>query len=358
MSITLEEMVNVFSKGPALWSRVWHASAICITLSLACAGIEPPAQPEPSPAESLPPIFAESVPGSVDGLRAIERHVEDLVRRVSPAVVGVRIGPSVGTGVLISEDGLVLCAAHVCGAPGRPVRFWFPDGRAARGETLGTNHEMDSAIIKITDPGPWPFVPVAEAGRVRIGDWVMAMGHPGGFDAKRPEVVRFGRVLRRGNLMQTDCALISGDSGGPLFDMQGHVVAIHSRISGSLAGNYHVPIDTYLLTWDRLARGENWGSERPSTIGVRAVDTPDGCRLDRVNEGGPASEAGLQTGDIVLRIDGKAVTGADQFARHVWEAKPGAQLRLLVRRGDEERSFRVKAEERRGRGGGRARPDP
>ncbi len=287
----------------------------------------------------------------------MERHVEDLVRRVSPAVVGVRIGSSVGTGVVISEEGLVLCAAHVCGAPGRPVRFWFPGGRAARGETLGTDHERDAALIKITDPGPWPWVPVAEAGRVRTGDWVMAMGHPGGFDAKRAEVVRLGRVLRRGNLLQTDCTLISGDSGGPLFDMHGRVIAIHSRISGSLAGNFHVPIDTYLLTWDRLARGDDWGNERPSTIGVRAVDTPEGCRLERVNEGGPASEAGLHPGDIVLRVDGKPVEGADAFARHVRETRPGVRLTLLVRRGDEELSFKVKVEERRGRGG-RARSGP
>lgn len=350
-------MVNVLSTRLALWSRAWSIGAICLALSLACAGIEPPAKPEPSPAKSLPPAFAESVPGSLDSLRAMERHVEDLVRRVSPAVVGVRIGSSVGTGVVISEDGLVLCAAHVCGAPGRPVRFWFPDGRAARGETLGTNHEMDSALIKITDPGPWPWVPVAEAGRVRIGDWVMGMGHPGGFDAKRSEVVRLGRVLRRGNLLQTDCTLISGDSGGPLFDMQGHVVAIHSRISGSLAGNFHVPIDTYLLTWDRLARAENWGNERPSTIGVRAVDAPEGCRLERVNEDGPATEAGLRAGDIVLRIDGKAVSNAEDLARQVRETKPGAQLRLWVRRGDQELPFRVKVEERRGRSG-RARPGP
>jgi S1-C subfamily serine protease len=119
-----------------------------------------------------------------------------------------------------------------------------------------------------------------------------------------------------------------------------------------------VPIDTFLQTWERLAKGDNWGSERPSrsTVGVAAIDTPEGCRLERVNEGGPAAEAGLRLGDIVLRVNNTPVTDADDFARRVRESKPGAELALLVKRDGEELPFKVKVEERRWRG--RRPPDP
>lgn len=323
-------------------------------LALALTGQGVRAKPSPGSVTSLPAVFERNVPSSLDDLKAMEGHLVDLIRRVSPAVVAVRVGSSVGSAVVISEDGLVLCAAHVCGAPGRPVRFWFPNGRSARGETLGTNHEMDSGLMKITDPGPWPWVPVAEPGTLRIGDWAVALGHPGGFDAGRSEVVRLGRIIRAGGLVQTDCTLIGGDSGGPLFDMHGRVAAIHSRISGSLAGNYHVPIDTYLQTWDRLTGGENWGNEpRPPrlTIGVRAADTPEGCVLERVNEDGTGHAAGLRAGDIVLRVNEDPVTGADFFARRVRQSKPGEELKVVVKRDDAELPLAVKVEELRRRGG-------
>jgi serine protease Do len=290
----------------------------------------------------------------------MQRHVESLVRRVSPAVVGVRVGLSAGSAVVVTSDGFVLCAAHVCGAPNRDVTFTFPDGRTARGRTLGTNHDMDSGLMKITDEGNWPHVTMADADSIGVGEWVLALGHPGGYDPLRNTVVRLGRIIRPGEMLQTDCTLMAGDSGGPLFDMQGRVVGIHSRISESTSDNFHVPITTYLETWERLVAGENWGGQGPpsvATIGVRGWNDPEGCLLERVNENGAAFRAGLRPGDLVLRVDRERITDADCLVHAIRQKEPGDVIALLVRRDGAEMLLHVSVEARRGRGG-RGRPGP
>jgi serine protease Do len=318
----------------------------------------PPATAKPSPVapHELPDTLRASVPADIEELRAIEQKVADVVKRVAPAVVAVRVGSSAGTAVIISEDGYALSAAHVGGAPDREVTFTFPDGRKATGRTLGRNLDMDSGLMKITDPGPWPHVDVCDPENARVGDWVLALGHPGGFVAERPVVVRLGRIIRLRGIVQTDCTLISGDSGGPLFDMEGHVIGIHSRISESTSDNYHVPVGTYLATWDRLANSETWGGRPPpsrSTIGVRAMDTPDGCRIESLVEEGPAAKAGMQPGDIVLRVNDQEISDTAALVRSIREINPGNDANLLVRREGVELSFNLTVElRRRNRGGG------
>jgi serine protease Do len=306
-----------------------------------------PAPPIAFKREEAPLAFRKSSPSSLEDLKTMELHVERLVARVSPAVVAVQVGRGAGSGVVVTADGLVLCAAHVCGEPGLTVRFTFPDGRTAQGKTLGANHEMDSGLMKITDPGPWPHIDLANPGSLRQGDWVLALGHPGGFDPERAVVARLGRVIRLGALLQTDCTLMSGDSGGPLFDMTGHVVAIHSRISEATSENFHVPVETYIDTWPRLMKGELWGdqvaSARP-TIGVRAVDAPGGCRLESVNNDGPAWKAGLKVGDLVRRIEDEEVTGADFLVRCIRRSSPGDVIKLVVARNGTDLPVQVKVE--------------
>ncbi|MFO1499851.1 MAG: S1C family serine protease [Verrucomicrobiota bacterium] len=305
-----------------------------------------------------PPAFRKTVPASVEDLKLMESQVEELVRQVSPSVVAVRVGNSAGSAVVISEDGLVLCAAHVCGTPHAPVVFKFPDGRTARGETLGADHDMDAGLMRITDPGPWPFAPLGAVEGVHEGDWVVALGHPGGFDPERSVVVRLGRVIRQSRFLQTDCLLISGDSGGPLFDVYGRVLGIHSRISQATTGNFHVPLRSYLENWDRLVKAETWGEERSRlrpTIGVHAVDHSSGCRLERVNEGGPGDQAGLRPGDIILTVDNTSIADAAALAKSIRQIEPGSDTTVVVKRGGVELSLIVKVETRRGRGGGGGR---
>jgi serine protease Do len=304
----------------------------------------------------LPEGLRLLAPRSVEQLKAMETHVQELVMQVSPAVVAVRVGQAAGSGVVVSAEGLVLSAAHVGGEPGRDVRFTFPDGRTARGVTLGTDHGMDAGLMRITDSGPWPFVPLGEPDNAMIGDWVLALGHPGGFDAERPVLVRLGRIIwLTGPVIRTDCTLVSGDSGGPLFDMHGRVIGIHSRISESTTANFHAPVGSYVSSWERLVAGENWGARGPrsrSWVGVRGMDHPDGLRLERVIEGGPAFKAGLRDGDIVMRLNGQPVNDYETFLRTVSEASPGEQVTLEIRRADEQWAVDVIVEARRRGGGG------
>ncbi len=309
-----------------------------------------PAVPKPAPSRrsEWAPAFGKTTPTSLDDLKAIERQVKAVAGRVSPAVVAVEVGYGSGSGVVVSADGLVLTAGHVCGSPNRPVRLTFPDGRSARGKTLGVARDTDCGLMRITDRGPWPFAAMGDLQEARAGDWVLALGHPGGFDLKRSLVVRLGRVIRfTPEVLQTDCPISPGDSGGPLFDMQGRVFGIHPAISGSTAENFHVAISTYYEAWNELARGAgNIGRPAPprAYVGAIGVDDAPGCRLTSVEKNSPAQRAGLKVGDVVVKVDHREIKASASFLRWVAEATPGETLSLEVKRGDQLLALDVKVE--------------
>ena len=300
----------------------------------------------PARRQELAAPFSKLVPTSLTDLRVMERQVKSLVRQVSPAVVAVEVGYGSGSGVVITADGLVLSAGHVCGRPHRDVLFTFPDGKTARGQTVGVDVEADTGLMRITDPGPWPHVAVGDLEEARLGDWVLALGHPGGFDPRRSLVVRLGRIIRAApGVVQTDCTISPGDSGGPLFDMHGRVLGVHSAISFSLAENFHVPITEFFDTWTTLANGGNRDTlaSRPrADAGASAVDDPAGCRVTAVEKGGPAFKAGLQPGDLVLKVEGREIPVSAVFRRWIAEAMPGETLNLEIKRGDKLLSLQVK----------------
>ena len=138
------------------------------------------------------------------------------------------------------EEGLVLTAGHVSGEPGKKLTVVLQDGTKLEAKALGRSSAADSGLIQITKEGKYPYVELAPPASVFKGDWIYAVGHPGGFDQERGLVLRVGRVIHRStDTIQTDCKLIGGDSGGPLFDMPGRVVGIHSRVSMKNEQNYH-----------------------------------------------------------------------------------------------------------------------
>lgn len=232
---------------------VWPSLALATAFLLVLA----PAAASGAAAEGQPPVVA--APKNPDELRALEVQVKQVVAKALPCVVGVRVGPGQGSGVIVSEDGFVLTAGHVVGKPDQDVVFVFQDGKTAKGKTLGMFKSADAGLMKITDPGKWPFVERGQSAALKPGDWCVALGHPFGFTEGRPPVVRAGRVLQTGdNVVQTDCPLVAGDSGGPLFDLSGRVIGINSRIGGHTNMNFHVPADVFAAHWDRLAKGEEW----------------------------------------------------------------------------------------------------
>ncbi len=143
-------------------------------------------------------------------------------------------------------------------------------------------------------------------------------------------------------MIRTECALVGGDSGGPLFDLDGKVVGIHSRIGESLSFNLHVPVDTYRTTWDRLVKSEVWGG-RASEAYIGVVLNPDAkeCKIAEVEKDSPAAKAGLQPDDVVIRCDKKKVADLEDLMTLIRKHKPGDELPLEVRRGKEVLNLKV-----------------
>jgi serine protease Do len=191
-------------------------------------------------------------------LRSIEDRVKQVAAKVTPAVVAVKVGQAQGSGIVVSKDGIVLTAGHLTIKPKETADLIFPDGKTVHGVTLGINRDADAGMVRITDKDQWPCVEMAPAGSVRPGMWCVALGHPLGYQTERPPVIRLGRVLHvSANTLHTDCTLVAGDSGGPVFDLDGRLIGINSRIAMNVTSlNFHVPVDIYHRFWDKMLRGE------------------------------------------------------------------------------------------------------
>lgn len=287
-------------------------------------------------------IGRTTAPATVDDLKALQERVKGVVGKTSPATVGLFIGLGAGSGVIVSEDGLVLTAAHVSGKPGVDCTVVLPDGKRVKGKTLGRNERLDSGMVQITDPGPndgkWPYIPLGKAAGLKKGQWLVALGHPGGWRSGRPPVARLGQVQDvRKDSLSTNCTLVGGDSGGPLFDLDGNVVGIHSQIAFELANNIHVRADTFQNEWDQLASGEEVGKPAQAVLGVVFDDkfTDPGAKLDEVDEGQPGDKGGLKAGDVITKFGGAEVESADTIRSALKKKKPGDEVEVVVRRGTE-----------------------
>lgn len=285
------------------------------------------------------PAIAQDDPRLAE-LRLVQDKIQAVVKSVTPAIVGISLGQGFGSGVLVTKDGHVLTAGHVSGKPGREVTVIFPDGKRVKGKTLGMNPSMDSGMIKLEGDGPYPYVEMGDANKLQPGDWVVALGHPGGFRPGRTPVVRVGRVLRTGpQMLLTDCTLVGGDSGGPLFDLQGRVVGIHSRIGRTLAENVHVPVNTFRETWEALADGVVVGL---AYLGIRGDEEAEQAKILEVAPDSPAAKAGLQANDVIISFDGRKVTNYRNFLDMLRLKRPGQEVRLEVLRDGKKVELKVK----------------
>jgi len=287
-------------------------------------------------------ILDHEVPRDVEDLKVMQEKIRRLAKKSLDVTVGLAIGRSTqGSGVIVSEDGYVLTAAHVAGRPNRRVAVFLADGRVVQGYTLGIFKSVDAGLVKIGNPNDeqdakvkWPFAEMADSRKAVLGQWCLATGHPGGFQPERQPVVRVGRVIHKyKDVLTTDCTLISGDSGGPLFDLDGKVIGIHSRIGFELRHNVHVPVHHYKDNWQRLLDAEVWGTMPASPfIGVSGPANLNKTQVNQVKPGSPAEKAGIKVGDVIVKFGDDQVTNFDSLIALVGLRRPGEKVEVTVLR--------------------------
>lgn len=340
-------------RNPVVRSRLLACGVLWLaTLTPACTVVNGQTQPTSTaatqPVKAATPSAAGKAgvaqPRNLQDLRDIERQVRAMVKRASAATVGVNVGSSQGSGVIVTPDGFVLTAAHVAVEPNLQVTLVLPDGKRIKAKTLGMNRGIDAGLMQITDPAPeggWPYVEMGGSADLKNGQWVAALGHPGGFRRDRPPVLRIGRVLTRTNsLIVTDSTLVGGDSGGPLFDLDAKVIGIHSRIGNSTLSNIHVPVDSFAQTWERLAKSEVWGDRfgggaRGPLLGVLGEASDNGFKIDSITPDSPAAKAGIRAGDVITALDGTPIGGTQNLAEMLAKRKAGDEVKVGVTRGEE-----------------------
>jgi serine protease Do len=171
---------------------------------------------------------------------------------------------------------------------------------------------------------------------LELGDWCLTVGHPNGFQLDRGPVFRFGRLIYvNSRMIQSDCELIGGDSGGPLFDLDGNVIGIHSRIGPETEMNFHVPIGVYHEGWDRLVAGETFHTHSGALLGLTGEPHEQGLRVTRVWDHHPAEYADIRVGDVISTFDGQAVATIEELVELVGYCDPGEEVVIdLLRNGE------------------------
>jgi serine protease Do len=254
----------------------------------------------------------------------------------------------VGSGFIVSADGYVMTNAHVV-AGADQVLVTLPDKREFKAKIIGADKRSDVALVKIEAIG-LPSVKTGDVNRMKVGEWVMAIGSPFGLENTVTAGIVSAKQRDTGDYLpfiQTDVAINPGNSGGPLINMRGEVVGINSQIyspSGGYAGiSFSIPIDEALRVADQLKRSgrvvrgrigvqiDGVNPEEAETIGLSKAQ---GVLVRAVEHGGPADKAGVEAGDVILKFDGKVITKVSELPYLVGNTKPGTKSTLSIfRRG-------------------------
>lgn len=254
----------------------------------------------------------------------------------------------VGSGFILTADGFIMTNAHVVDGADEVV-VTLTDKREFKAKIVGADKRTDVAVVKINATG-LPAVKVGDVSRLKVGEWVMAIGSPFGLENTVTAGIVSAKQRDTGDYLpfiQTDVAINPGNSGGPLINMRGEVVGINSQIysrSGGFMGiSFAIPMDEATRVSDQLRAN---GRVTRGRIGVQidqvtkevaesiGLGKPQGALIRGVEEGSPADKAGIEAGDIILRFDGKTIDKATDLPRMVGNTKPGSRAAVTVfRRG-------------------------
>jgi serine protease Do len=270
----------------------------------------------------------------------------DFFRRFGPPQPRDYETRSLGSGFIVSADGYILTNAHVVDMAD-DVTVKLNDKREFKAKVIGADKRTDVAVIKIEATG-LPAVRIGDPEKLRVGEWVLAIGSPFGFESTVTAgiVSAKGRSLPQENyvpFIQTDVAINPGNSGGPLFNLKGEVVGINSQIYSRTGGfmglSFAIPIDVamnvsnQLRTTGRVSRGrigvviQEVTKELAESFGLPKAS---GALVNSVEKGGPADKAGIEASDVILKFDGKEVASSSDLPRIVAQTRPGSKATAQV----------------------------
>lgn len=281
---------------------------------------------------------------------------EDLFRGPNNRQRGPRSASALGAGFVISEDGYVVTNNHVI-AGADEIEVEFINGDIFPAKIVGTDANIDIAVLKIDADNPFDYVAFGNSDVARVGDWVMAMGNPlgQGFSVSAGIISARNRELSGpyDDYIQTDAAINRGNSGGPLFNMDGEVIGVNTAIispSGgsiglgfSMASNTVDPVVKQLKEYGEVRRGwlgVNIGSVNDEMAKALGLDEPTGAIIRDVFDG-PAKDAGLKTMDVIVMFDGKEVADSGALVRIVGGTPVGATVKTIVLRDGKRMSIDV-----------------
>jgi serine protease Do len=316
------------------------------------------------------------------GLKALTELQDvfvELADKVTPSVVNISTGtssppksgerfrqrpdsPSSGSGVIIDKEGYIVTNNHVVG-DAEEVQVHLLDKRKFTGKVVGRDPDTDLAVVKVESKTPLPTVPLGDSTQVKVGQWVVAVGNP--FGLEHTLTVGVVSALKRENVnlsryedfIQTDASINPGNSGGPLFNIRGEVIGINTAIINFAQGiGFAIPSkmvkDIYpqLVAKGRVSRG--WLGVGIQTVTEELatqfnLETEQGVLVNEVFDGEPAQKAGVEAGDIILKVDGTAVDTPSSLAKVVAGLTPGKPAKLSVLRNGKSVDLSVVLSERK-----------
>ncbi len=385
----------------SLHRSLWAASALALALAGAPLMAQTPGAAAPAANDNVAPLSAPDTPAS--RAQVMPNSFADLVDEVSPAVVmitttatvstpaqgfpmfpdgspfgdlfrdfgfdghpGGRGGPpfaqrgpqrssALGSGFVIAPDGYVVTNNHVIEGADE-IEIEFKDGARRKAEVVGTDPKTDVALLKV-DATDLPFVEFGDSDQARVGDWVLALGNPlgQGFSASTGIVSARNRELSGtyDDYIQTDAAINRGNSGGPLFDMDGKVIGVNTAILSPNGGSIGIGFSMASNVVSKVVQQlRDYGETRRGYLGVTVqdvteemveplgLDKAEGALVNNVPEG-PAAEAGIQAGDVIVRFAGQPVADIRDLVRRVADSPVGEAVPLTVLRDGKEVALEI-----------------